>query len=72
MSTKANPSPYCCCERAMPDDPMFVLLARERLLLAVKDSAMAVHDGSRMMPQAALRALGDALDEFENWEKANG
>ena len=29
MSTKANPSPNGCYEKAAPDEPMFVLLGRD-------------------------------------------
>jgi len=29
MSTKNNPSPHGCYERALPDEPMFVLLGRD-------------------------------------------
>lgn len=30
MGTKANPSPYDCYAKAEPDEPMFILLARDR------------------------------------------
>jgi hypothetical protein len=30
MATKANPGKYDCYENAAPDEPMFVLLARDR------------------------------------------
>lgn len=31
MGTKENPNPNDCYERALPDEPMFVLLARDPL-----------------------------------------
>lgn len=77
MGTKANPGKYDCYANALPDEPMFVLLARDpdfaRLVNEwVKNRVRAIDCGERpesdwpMVTEATLVAKTGA-----EWRKAN-
>ena len=76
MGTKNEPGQFDCYANAEPDEPMFILLARD------KDAAdlvrywayrrqRAIHEGSR--PDTGTAMVGDALKcakAMDDWRKA--
>lgn len=65
MGTKANPGKFDCYEDALPDEPMFVLLARDPEFYALVDEwskrrTLAVMCGDR--PQSDMGMVREALD----------
>lgn len=74
MGTKANPAPFDCYENAEPDEPMFVLLARDRLAPDLVRAWVARHSGAALSGRAYTDKEQEALDcadAMEAWREAN-
>lgn len=77
MGTKQNPAKYDCYANALPDEPMFVLLARDPTAPAiVKEWAemreQAIETGNR--PRSDYTMVTEARDcalAMEAWRKQN-
>lgn len=77
MGTKNNPGKFDCYQNALPDEPMFVLLARDpefcNLVSQWANKRMAdIRCGLR--PDSDLAVCYEALDcavNAENWRKNN-
>lgn len=67
MGTKNNPGQYDCYEKAMPDEPMFVLLARDPLA-PILVNLWADLTAARGKPDktAEARACADAMVQWKN------
>ena len=66
MSTKNDPGKYDCYAKADPDEPMFVLLARDELaptLVSMWACLYELRDGSPEKVQEAL----DCADAMIQW-----
>lgn len=71
MGTKANPAPNDCYDRAEPDEPMFVLLARDK---AAPETVRSWVRLRRKMGKADWRVDGEAIrcaDAMEAWRRTN-
>jgi hypothetical protein len=77
MSTKNNPSLFSCAERAMPDEPVFELLARDpsfaTLVRAWADEReAAIMCGDRPVTDVdQVREARACADAGENWRRDN-
>lgn len=65
MGTKNNPSRFDCYKNAEPDEPMFILLARDKsapdLVRAwAKKRASLITNGEK--PQSDMKMVNEALD----------
>jgi len=65
MSTKNNPGEFDCYAKALPDEPMFILLARDPdFLTLVKEWALRrkerIHCGD--CPESDRKMVREALD----------
>ena len=77
MGTKNNPGEFDCYENALPDEPMFVLLARDpdffRLVKKwAKRRMKDIQCGQR--PQSDIRLVGEAEEcawKGQEWRKDN-
>ena len=70
MGTKNNPGKYDCYENAEPDEPMFVLLARDPhapLLVRMWAELRQMHAGNPSKV-AEARSCAAAMEE---WRQAN-
>lgn len=68
MGTKNNPGAYDCYEKAAPDEPMFILLARDpRAPMLVRDWVRMTEDGD---PEKIAEAIACAYS-MEQWRKKN-
>lgn len=69
MGTKANPSKWDCYESAEPDEPMFILLARD------PDAPTLVRQWARMRERAdaatpeKIEEARTCADDMEEWRK---
>lgn len=77
MGTKSNPGAYDCYAHALPDEPMFVLLARDpTAAICVRDWARGLHHliNLGIKPESDRSKVSDALDcarAMEQWREAN-
>lgn len=77
MGTKNRPGDYDCYANALPDEPMFILLARDRSAPeAVRawayDRQQAVNRGAKPVSDMAMVAEARACaDAMEAWREAN-
>lgn len=77
MATKENPGRFDCYSNALPDEPMFILLARDPdFQRIVRDWAhkrqLAINCGAR--PESDLAAVQEALlcaDAGADWRAKN-
>lgn len=77
MGTKANPAKFDCYANALPDEPMFVLLARDPsapwlVRLWAHNRATDIERGGR--PESDLALVEEArgcADKMETWRRAN-
>lgn len=72
METKANPGPHACFNRALADEPMFILLGRDR---AAPDAIRAWVEARNRLgldtdQEQLLEAFKDS-DRFREWREAN-
>lgn len=73
MGTKSNPSEFDCYERAQPDEPIFVLLARDPI------APVLVRLWAQLRKLTTIKATtGPKIDEamscadkMEQWHKDN-
>ena len=72
METKANPNPSGCLAKALPHEPMFVLLARDavapeviRFWADLRSKAMIEGEMDRHTDQ--ISEAIDTADAFESW-----
>jgi hypothetical protein len=75
MGTKSNPAAYDCYANALPDEPLFILLARDPTAAALV-RAWAYQRSSaidnEMRPQSDRAQVTEALhcaDAMERWRK---
>jgi hypothetical protein len=70
MGTKNNPGRFDCYVNAEPDEPMFILLGRDRHapLLVLLWALLRQEDGEDRSRVEEARACAKAMDE---WRKAN-
>lgn len=68
MGTKKNPSPYDCYTKALPNEEMFVLLARDRLAPAVVRYwiELKIANGHDKDDPKMIEA-GECADRMEEW-----
>lgn len=77
MGTKNSPGKYDCYQNALPDEPMFVLLARDpsapKLVSAwATIREQAIEDGARPKTDRALVEEADlCANAMEEWRKRN-
>lgn len=77
MGTKENPGPFDCYANALPDEPMFILLARDTAAPAAIRAWARVrrsHIDMRTRPESDEPMIQQALKcakEMEDWRKAN-
>jgi hypothetical protein len=70
MGTKNNPGSFDCYEAAAPDEPMFVLLARDRLAPAVIRAWANRREALGEDPIKVAEARACA-DQMEVWRRCN-
>jgi hypothetical protein len=77
MGTKLNPGNFDCYENALPDEPMFVLLARDPdMPELVREWAhrrqIAINNGERPhSDQPMVHEAWDCASDARAWRKAN-
>lgn len=59
MGTKANPGDYDCYEKARPDEPMFVLLARDPIAPFLVSIWSSIRMGDPEAATAKFKAMMD-------------
>lgn len=66
MGTKNDPGAFDCYESAEPDEPMFVLLARDKhaAILVREWAHLRAIDGEDADKIAEARACADAMEEW--------
>jgi len=77
MDTKNNPGDFDCYGNALPDEPMFILLARDPNAPVLLDTLaqmrhMDILEGHR--PQSDMKMVREAeycASAMRNWRKAN-
>lgn len=68
MGTKNNPGMFDCYDAAEPDEPMFVLLARDRMApQLVRDWADARADAGE--DRAKVQEAYDCADAMDAWRR---
>lgn len=74
METKANPNPGGCLAKALPDEPFFVLLARDPTAPATirwwaeRRAQLGVEGDKRQEGEQLIEAL-DTATAMEEWRK---
>lgn len=76
METKANPNPNGCLAKALPDEPFFVLLARDPCAPGgirhwADERAELGLDGDRRQDAEQLTEALETADAMEVWRGAN-
>lgn len=77
MSTKNNPGTFGCYERALPDEPMFVLLGRDQdapYLVRLWATIRTGRIGQGVKPETDQIEVDEALEcaaHMERWRKEN-
>lgn len=77
MGSKINPGKFDCYANALPDEPMFVLLARDPyapLLVSLWADLREkeIHDGTR--PQSDFKMIdeaGECAESMKQWRRDN-
>jgi len=65
MGTKASPGHFDCHAAALPDEPLFVLLARDPLASTLVRLWAAVRQGDRNIAFAAMMELQGFIPEYK-------
>lgn len=72
MGTKETPGDFDCYANALPDEPMFVLLARDgkapRAVMQWARSRLVAHGG---VPDEKYREAVACADAMDEWREAN-
>ena len=76
METKANPNPDGCLAKALPDEPFFVLLARDltapgTIRFWADQRAQASVDDEHYQDAGQLTEAFETADAMEAWREAN-
>jgi hypothetical protein len=71
MGTKTNPGKYDCLSKAEPDEPVFVLMARDPVAPKLVDLWAAVSYGSKAAARAFFDDLLKFADEIEPLQPAD-
>lgn len=77
MGTKINPGVYDCYSNALPDEPMFILLARDPMAPEIvqmwaSTRRAAIVNGNRPQSDSAMVDEAEALaKQMIEWRKAN-
>lgn len=77
MGTKANPAKFDCYANALPDEPMFIVLARDAVApFIVREWAElreeAINTGNKPESDRAMVAEArECADNMERWRKEN-
>ena len=77
MSTKNNPGDYDCYENAEPDEPMFVLLARDQDASATVRSWAYAYAKRKFRPGAPKRVYKKydearrCADDMDRWRSSH-
>lgn len=79
METKANPNPKGCLAAALPDEPMFILLARDAdapatiKFWAERRARRQVTEPSPELMGDSIKIAGaiDDMEAFERWRREN-
>jgi len=77
MGTKNNPAEFDCYANALPDEPMFILLARDPSAPGLVEDWASIrnkecHEGRRpMSDQAMVREALECAAKMVEWRKAN-
>ena len=77
MGTKTNPDPNDCYARALPDEPLFTLLARDRSAPGMvrqwayeRDRAIRAGDAPRT-DLVLVETARQLANEMEDWRQRN-
>ncbi len=70
MGTKLNPGEYDCYEKAEPDEPMFILLARDPLAPSLIHIWANMREDLGKDPEKTAEARAIA-DEMVKWRENN-
>lgn len=70
MGTKNDPGKYDCYAKAEPDEPMFVLLARDRFAPALIEAWAMMREGIDEDTAKVDEAM-DCADAMRQWRKRN-
>jgi hypothetical protein len=68
MATKNNPGPFDCYANAAPDEPMFVLLARDWTAPSVVREWVRQRVGEGVTAQSKLAEALACADAMEKWQ----
>ena len=69
MATKVNPGIYDCYARAWSDEPLFVLLARDRHAAEVVRFWVKLREEEGRTDAAKIAEARDCADAMERWRK---
>ena len=70
MGTKINPGPFDCYANAKPDEPMFILLARDKHAPALVLLWAAMRELDQESPEKVLEAR-QTVEAMLNYQRAN-
>lgn len=70
MGTKANPGTFDCYDKAEPDEPMFVLLARDELAPEVVEEWAALRACTRGRDDPKVREAVECAAAMRRWAEA--
>lgn len=70
MGTKNNPAPFDCYANAEPDEPMFILLARDRLAPSLVEMWAATRELMGEDP-AKVAEANECAAAMRTWREAN-
>lgn len=68
MGTKNNPGAYDCYQRAEPDEPLFVLLARDPMASVLVDLWASLRDHLAGNPSKVLEAR-ECAQAMRDWRQ---
>lgn len=77
MGSKTNPGPNDCYSNALPDEPMFILLARDEsapqvVRMWASNRRDRIISGNKPQSDIALANEADEIaKQMEEWRKAN-
>jgi len=72
MGTKNNPGKYDCYDKAEPDEPMFVLLARDPVASTLVRIWILISRGMNKAKFAEAEACADAMDTWRIAQQTQG
>jgi hypothetical protein len=72
MGTKQNPGRFDCYKAAAPDEPMFVLLARDRSAPTVVETWASLYESRPDHKPEKLREARECAKRMREWLKVRG